>query len=181
MSGCHRPPVYSYNAPTLAKVCHVTTIRTIYSLLAAALILIGSLGCTKQDSVRGVRILQATILEAPPTAFMIGGYMRIENTAKHPILLLTVRSEQGTVQMHDMTVVNQLMSMRKIEGALSIGPGETLVFEPGQKHFMIADWPKSMRLGDQFTALLSFQDNQGVFDVPVVFDVKPRPPLEYEG
>ncbi len=68
---------------------------------------------------------------------MTAGYLRLANRSDRPIRITSVKSPQfARVEMHETVVSDGVARMRPIE-SLTVGPGETLRFEPGGRHLML--------------------------------------------
>lgn len=66
-----------------------------------------------------------------------GGYLYISNTGNEPDRLIGARSPAaGKVEIHTMEVVDDVMTMRPVEGGLEIPPDATVKLEPGGFHLM---------------------------------------------
>ncbi|MCM2292979.1 copper chaperone PCu(A)C [Allorhizobium sp. BGMRC 0089] len=99
-----------------------------------------------------------------------GGYLTIKNDGKTPDRLLSVESPAaGMVELHEMTMQNNIMKMRRIAGGIEIKPGEMLMMKPGGYHLMFMKVNKPFADGDLVPVTLTF-DKAGSVQVfmPVV-------------
>lgn len=74
----------------------------------------------------------------------------------------------GVVEIHEMSMVNDVMSMRPLEGGLVIASGEIGALEPGGVHLMMMDLPEALEADTAFTMTLDFESGaQVIIGVPV--------------
>lgn len=67
-----------------------------------------------------------------------GGYCTIRNTGTQPDTLLEVRSAVSSmIQIHEMVDVDDVLTMRELEGPLVIAPGAFFSLKPGGHHIML--------------------------------------------
>lgn len=73
----------------------------------------------------------------PKGAQVVGGYMRITNTGSAPDRLVGGTLDRaGRFEIHEMTMVNDVMQMRPLPDGLEIKPGQTVELAPGGFHVM---------------------------------------------
>jgi copper(I)-binding protein len=73
----------------------------------------------------------------PKGAQVAGGYMRITNTGSAPDRLVGGTLERaGGFEVHEMTMVGNVMQMRPLPDGLEIKPGQTVELAPGGFHVM---------------------------------------------
>lgn len=91
-------------------------------------------------------------LTAPLPGTAVGaGYFSLTNNSDTAITISRITSaEFESVEMHEITIDDGMSRMREIT-ELPVAPGETVVFERGGRHLMLA-WPA----GSVETATLSF-------------------------
>lgn len=87
-----------------------------------------------------------------------GGYLSIANKGKEADRLLAVSSPAaGKAEVHEMKVVNDVMVMRPVEGALEIPAGSTVELKPGDYHLMFMQVAKPFAEGDEVKVTLEFE------------------------
>jgi copper(I)-binding protein len=87
-----------------------------------------------------------------------GGYFTVTNKGKSADRLLSVSTpEAGRAEIHSMSMKDNVMVMRPVEGGLEIPAGGTLQLEPGHFHLMFMDVKKPFREGDTVPVTLEFQ------------------------
>jgi periplasmic copper chaperone A len=73
----------------------------------------------------------------PAGAKVAGGYVAIRNYGDEPDQLISVSSDVADmVQIHSMSMENDVMKMAEVTDGLEIKPGETLALKPGSFHIM---------------------------------------------
>jgi copper(I)-binding protein len=73
----------------------------------------------------------------PQGAQVAGGYMKITNTGNEPDRLIGGTLEKaGRFEVHEMTLVDNVMRMRELAQGLEINPGQSLELKPGGYHIM---------------------------------------------
>jgi protein SCO1/2 len=88
-----------------------------------------------RDDVLG--ITNAWVREADPAAKANAGYMTLINIAAQELTLIAVQSDAfEKIEMHEMTVVDGMMKMRKLD-RLAIPPNSQASFAPGGQHLMM--------------------------------------------
>ena len=95
-------------------------------------------------------------------------YMTIANKGETDDLLKSARTPKAqAVELHQTTMTaDGVMQMRKIEGAVPIEAGASLVLKPGDTHLMLLGLEDALRAGEEFILTLEFA-NAGAVDVVV--------------
>jgi copper(I)-binding protein len=120
----------------------------------------------------------------PPRAPAAGGYLTITNTGEEPDRLIAVSSPWARLgEMHEMTVKDEVMTMRPVETGLSIPPGESVTLAPGGFHLMFIDLKEPLVEGGEFPVRLTFEKAGSVETVLHVEGIGARGPGgdEHEG
>ena len=103
-------------------------------------------------------ITEAWTRATPKGAKTGGGYLTIENKGTAPDRLIGGSADiAGSVQVHEMTMTNGVMTMRPIEKGLTIEPGKTVKLAPGGYHLMIMDLRSPLKKGDKLPITLEFE------------------------
>ncbi len=106
----------------------------------------------------------------PGAAKVAAGYTKITNNGTKPDRLIAATAEGAkTVTLHQMSVVNDVMTMREVKGGLEIKPGETVELKPGGYHMMMMGLKTPLKEGATIKGSLTFE-NAGT--VPVEFKVE---------
>lgn len=103
-------------------------------------------------------ITQAWSRATPGGAKTAGGYLTVENKGNAPDKLIGVSADvAGKVDVHEMTMKNGVMTMRPVEGGLTIDPGKTVKLAPGGYHLMMTDLKNPLKQGDKVPVTLEFE------------------------
>ena len=95
-------------------------------------------------------------------------YMTIANKGDTRDMLKSARTPKAkAVELHQTTMTaDGVMQMRKVEGAVPIEAGASLVLKPGGTHLMLLGLEDALRAGEELILTLEFV-NAGVVDVVV--------------
>lgn len=111
-------------------------------------------------------IVRATPANAPVSA----GYMTIRNTGDEADTLISGSvGFAGKTELHEMSMDNDVMQMRALNGGIEIPAGGEITLMPGGLHMMFMNMQEQMKEGEQHTATLTFE-NAGSIDV--IFNVE---------
>jgi len=93
-------------------------------------------------------------------------YMTIANKSNADDLLKSARTPRAqAVELHETTMTDEgVMLMRKVEGAVPIDAGASLVLQPGGTHLMLLGLQDALRVGEELVLTLEFA-NAGSVDV----------------
>ena len=135
----------------------------------AALILWNASQYVLADSVN---IQDAWVRGTVATQKTSGAYMRI--TAAEDLRLIGANSSVAEVtEVHEMTVDNDVMKMRRIE-SLDISAGGTVEFKPQGHHIMLMGLKQPLVEGESVALTISFQRADGTtFERQVDAPVRP--------
>lgn len=104
-----------------------------------------------------IRIDHAASHSMVPGAKVGDGYLVITNSGSEPDRLVAASSDRAkTVQLHQMTMANGIMTMRELKGGLAIPAGQTVTLAPNY-HLMFQDVIKPFKQGETIRAVLSFE------------------------
>jgi copper(I)-binding protein/cytochrome oxidase Cu insertion factor (SCO1/SenC/PrrC family) len=110
------------------------------------------------DKVAGdaVTIMNAWIRETHPTATSNGGYMTLVNVGAEDLTLVSIESAAfDKVEVHEMAVVDGLMTMREL-GNLVVPANGQVHMQPGGKHLMLIGPRQHFKDGQQVDLTLIF-------------------------
>lgn len=112
--------------------------------------------------------------EASPMAMGAGtgtsaAYLTVTNNGDEPDRLIGGSTPVARiVQIHDMTIENDVMTMFELPDGLEIPAGETVELKPQGLHVMLIDLTQDLRPGDTVELTLQFERAGAVtLDVPV--------------
>lgn len=106
-----------------------------------------------------VTISDAWVRENAPGQKVGAAYMTL-NSAEESTLVYVESPNAGSVEIHSMTMNNNVMKMRKLE-ELSLKAGKPEKLAPGGFHLMLFDLKKSLKSGEQVDFKLCFRDKAG--------------------
>ncbi len=100
-----------------------------------------------------------------PAAPVGGGYITIVNNGSGDDTLIAAASDvAGEVQLHNMTVENDIMKMFEMEDGIPLLAGETVTLAPGGMHLMFMQLNQPLVEGETVTVTLTFEQ-AGTVDV----------------
>lgn len=95
------------------------------------------------------------MLPGQPTG---AGYLTIVNDGKEADTLVSITSPAaGKVELHEMKMDGNLMTMRAVKGGLEVPAGGSVKLEPGSYHLMFMDVKKPFSKGDSVPITLEFE------------------------
>lgn len=100
-----------------------------------------------------------------------GAFMTIANTGTADDRLMGGSSPvAGRVEIHTMTMENDVMRMRQLEDGLDIPQGGEVTLKPGSFHVMLMDLKQPLKAGETVPLTLTFR---GAGPVETLLEVKP--------
>lgn len=107
----------------------------------------------------GSLVIEAPWARATPGGAQVGGgYMKITNSGKEADRLIGGSLPiAGEVEVHEMTMVGDLMKMRRLPDGLEIKPGATVELKPGGSHLMFTGLRGGLKAGEAIRGTLVFQ------------------------
>jgi copper(I)-binding protein len=143
-------------APGETEIVMFKKFGSIAVILAATLVFIGS-APTLADHA-DIVLSQAWSRATPKGAKVAGGYLTIENRGTAPDRLLSASSPAAaTVEIHQMTMQDGIMTMRPLELGLTIPPDEIVALAPGGNHIMFIGLTAPFEEGQRIPVALNFQ------------------------
>jgi copper(I)-binding protein len=111
----------------------------------------------------------------PAQAGMNGvGFFTVANAGKTPVVLKRVESAAAAkVEMHQSSMADGVMSMRRQDDGVVVPAGGQLVFAPGGYHLMLLGLKSSQAAGQKVSVTLVFGDGR---KIPVQLAVQLAPP-----
>ncbi|CAM3899710.1 copper chaperone PCu(A)C [Nocardioides marinus] len=90
---------------------------------------------------------------------MTAAFMTIDNTGDEDVTLVGASSDiAGSVEIHEMLMVDGAMAMRAMESGLVIEAGRGKVLEPGGYHVMLMGMTTELAPGDEVDLTLELSD-----------------------
>ncbi len=94
---------------------------------------------------------------------MSAAFMTIHNDTDDDVRLIGASSPAaGTVQLHEMAMVDGTMSMQQVPRGITIVAGRGQLLRPGGYHVMLMDLKRRLRVGDEVSLTLRFADRSPV-------------------
>ncbi|MXN66014.1 copper chaperone PCu(A)C [Stappia sp. GBMRC 2046] len=144
----------------------------IFKILAvAAALALASLSVHAEDIKLGdLTISNAWTRATPPRAIAGGGFITITNHGSQDDLLVAAStSVSDRAEIHEMSVVDNVMKMRHVPGGVPVPAGETVELRPGGFHVMFLDLKEPLKQGDTLTVSLTFE-KAGTVEVPFTIE-----------
>jgi periplasmic copper chaperone A len=104
-------------------------------------------------------VVEKPFSRATPGGAQVGaGYMTITNKGTAADRLVSVSSPAaGKVQIHEMSMQDNVMKMRELTGGLQIEAGKTVSLSPGGYHLMMIELKAPLKAGDKVPVTLTFE------------------------
>lgn len=100
-----------------------------------------------------------------PGAEVAGGFVTITNSGRTDDRLIAVSSPLAAkAELHSMDLVDDVMTMRPIEGGLAIAAGSKIELKPGGNHLMLMGMDTPLKEGERAEVTLTFE---GAGDISV--------------
>ena len=131
------------------------------SLAGAPRAAAATLAETAADTVYkvGRLVIEAPWTRATPGGAKVGGaYLKITNTGAEADRLVGGSLPIATaVEVHEMSMTDGVMKMRKLERGLEIKPGQTVELKPGGYHLMFTGLRQALQQGRLVKGTLQFE------------------------
>lgn len=102
-----------------------------------------------------------------PNAPVAGGFMTLTNDGAQDDRLIGAESAvAGHMEIHEMAVVDHVMTMRELPDGLPVPAGETVELRPGGLHLMFMQLQQPLVEGETVEVTLTFE-NAGRIDLPL--------------
>ncbi len=123
-----------------------------------------------------MHIMDAWIKEPLPGMDNTAAYLLIHNHSEDSDRLKGVVSDIAEVaEIHEMTLVDGVMKMRRVESGISIAADERASLEPGGLHIMLFNVNREIHAGEAYVISLNFE-RSGQVHIPFIVKkgVKPK-------
>lgn len=123
------------------------------------LLALSLLPATAADFTKGdIKITQPWARATPGGAKVAAGYLTLTNSGKTADRLIGGTAlAAGTLELHDMTMTDGVMRMRRLEAGVEFKPGETVALKPGAIHVMFMDLKQPLKQGEKIKGTLVFE------------------------
>jgi copper(I)-binding protein len=115
--------------------------------------------------------IEAPWSRATPGGAKVGaGYLTIKNGGSAPDRLVSATADIAEkTEIHEMSMVDGMMKMRKITGGVAVPAGGSVALAPKGYHLMFFGLSKPLKEGDKFAGTVAFEK---AGTIPVTFEVK---------
>ncbi len=94
----------------------------------------------------------------PPSARVAAGFLKVTNTGKQSDRLVGGTFEAAKkIEVHEMSMIDNVMRMRQLAKGLEIKPGQTVELKPSSYHLMFFDLDRSLKADDVVKGTLRFE------------------------
>lgn len=125
--------------------------------IALAWALAGTLVCASTAHAQDITVTDPWVRATVPGQDASGAFMRIESA--RPLTLVGAASPlAATVEVHEMTLQDNIMRMRAVRGGLALQAGQPLELKPGGYHVMLMGLKKPLVAGETVLLELRFED-----------------------
>lgn len=137
----------------------MSMIRFIGILICIGFSLYGGSSIAEDAGLRAVSIERPWTRATPKTAATGAGYMTISNRGIQADRLISAKADIAErVELHVMTIVDDIMRMRPIEDGVAIPAGGKLILAPGGgHHLMLIGLRKPLEAGMRVPLFLQFE------------------------
>ena len=119
----------------------------------------------------GIEIDHPWSFSTPPGTTTGAGYFSVTNAGDIADRLVAARSERAErVEIHEMRIETDVMSMRPVDAAVEIAAGSTIEFRPGGYHLMLHGLASPFDAGETVPVTLTFEQ---AGDIEAGFAVRP--------
>jgi copper(I)-binding protein len=107
----------------------------------------------------GALVIAAPWTRATPGGAQVGGaYLKITNTGTDTDRLIGGSlPTAAAVEVHEMSMTDGVMKMRKLDKGLEIAPGKTVELKPGGYHIMFTGLREGLKQGQPVKGTLVFE------------------------
>lgn len=149
-------------------------LKNIYLIFCLLIVGTVAISCEKESlSSNNANVeFENAFVVAPPKGrtFTLGGFT--VTSKMDQLYLVSISTDRAkSVEMHDVTVTNGIMKMRKVN-RMAFTSDEPLYLEKGGKHLMLFDIDPNLKIGDKITLEVMVEDSLGdtnVYEIEAEF------------
>ena len=97
--------------------------------------------------------------QMPPHMDMGAGFGKICNDTEKDVVIKSITSDYGKVELHTMVMQDKMMKMKELQNP-KLKAKSCLILEPGAKHLMILNIKKQASAGEKKKFLIEFSNNK---------------------
>ena len=137
----------------------ITLIRTLSALALAAVAAIPATSLSAHEfKVGAIEIVHPWSRATPPGATTGAGYLTIKNDGDTADRLVSATDTVASqTEIHEMAVVDGVMTMRELPDGLPIPAGGSVELTPGSYHIMFVGLKAPLKEGQPFKGTLTFE------------------------
>lgn len=153
----------------------MTTMTRALALASAIMgaVMLASPALAQPVTLGDLTISAPWVRPTPPGAPTAAGYLTVTNNGSAEDHLIGASTpDSASVEVHEMTMVDNVMRMRPVAGGIPIPPGKTVTLAPGGYHLMIIGPKRQFKTGEMVKLTLDFV-HAGKVDV--MFPVRQGP------
>jgi len=128
-----------------------------------------SISLAKNIVSNGLIISNFWIKEPISNQSITSGYLTIENTNAFDEYLINITSKiSQKIEIHKMSIKDDIMRMKSLDGGLKIKAGSTINLRPGSYHIMFMKLIKNIKVNNNHIVSLNFKKSGVVsINIPV--------------
>ncbi len=113
------------------------------------------------------------IIKPMPGMKAASGYLVIKNKGNESEYLINIESLfSKNIELHEMTMVGDVMNMKKISNGLEIPSGKEIELKPGGFHIMFKNLNKELLTGSKEKVILHFKNTGKIIVSFEISDIK---------
>lgn len=129
-----------------------------FLIAAAATLLTATTALANEYKIGDLVIDHPVARATPANAPVSAGYMTIRNIGDEPDTLISGSvAFAAKTELHEMTMANDVMQMRELEGGIEIPAGAEVILMPGGLHMMFMGMNEQLIEGQEHTVELVFE------------------------
>jgi hypothetical protein len=150
------------------RASRITAATSIAAVVVGVMLALAGCGGAALTSAPKIEVFSArTPLPASPDVG--AAYLTIKNESSEPDVLLSATSDVAAQTMVHHDITSGITETMAPAGPVTIGPGKSLVLEPGGYHIMMMNLTRHLAVGDVIHVELVFQRAGSIsVNVPVV-------------
>ena len=114
------------------------------------------------DLSKNIFVSNAWVQAMPPSQMVSAAYMTISNNSSKELIIVSASSDiAGTAEIHQMSEMNGMMKMAKVQN-LHVPAQGKVSLQPGGFHIMLINLKKPVNKGDIVSITLHFQDGGSI-------------------
>ena len=113
------------------------------------------------------------IVKPMPGMKVASGYLVIKNKGQESEYLINLESLfSKNIELHEMTMVGDVMKMKKLSNGLEIPSGKEILLKPGGFHIMFKNLNKELLAGSKEKVILHFKNTGKIIVNFEISDIK---------